>query len=118
MAYLSANDSAILADLADGVGGFSVGPPIPYDPIGMAWANGRRCTDTPDPGPVIIPDLVWRDGTPQPPFPHPPTALEWRRLVSAHGLPMTRGGKVVGVGWSDEMRAEAVLNAAKVTKES
>ena len=109
---LSQRDSDVLSEVfGEGVQGFSISPPVPYDPIGMAWANGRRCTNTPDPGPVIIPDLVWRDGTPQPPFPHPPTALEWRRLVSAHGLPMTRGGVVVGVGWS-----ERVLNLTVVLK--
>jgi hypothetical protein len=96
MAYLSAEDSAILADMGSCPGGFSVGPPPPYDPVGMAWANGRRCTDTPDPGPIPIPAFLWADGTPVGRYPQPPTASEWRALVAGHGLPMTLDGETVG----------------------
>ena len=96
MAYLTANDSAILAELAEGPGGFNVGPPVPYDSVGMNWAAGRRCTDTPDPGPIAPPDVRWADGTPMGPYPQPPTASEWRALKAEHGLPCTMDGVTVG----------------------
>ena len=96
MAYLTANDSAILSELAEGPGGFNVGPPIPYDSVGMNWAAGRRCTDTPDPGPATPTVFLWADGTPLAVYPQPPTASEWRALVAKHGLPMTADGETVG----------------------
>ena len=118
MAYLSANDSAILADLSDEPGGFSVGPPTPYDPIGMAWANGRRCSNLPDPGPIAGPVHLWRDGTPLKRYPQPPSASEWRATVAKHGLPTTSDGKIVGVGWPQEHVDEALLNAANTIRGS
>jgi len=92
--YTSVSDALVLADLNESLGsGFTLWPEPPYDPIGMPWANGRRCTDFEDPGPEIIPDVLWADGTPihGPYDPH-----EWRAAVDAHGLPATRGGVTIG----------------------
>jgi len=62
----------------------------------MNWAAGRRCTDTPDPGPATPTPFLWADGTPVAVYPQPPTASEWRALVAKHGLPMTAYGETVG----------------------
>ena len=81
------NDRTTIADLTEALGeGFSVSPPVPYDHVGMNWANGRRCTDTPDPGPIPPPDVRWADGTPIQHGPHTPIA--WRAMLAAHGLPV------------------------------
>jgi len=92
--HTSASDALVLADLNESLGGgFTLWPEPPYDPVGMAWANGRRCTTGEDPGPDMTPPLLWADGTPihGPYDPH-----EWRAAIDAHGLPATVGGKTVG----------------------
>jgi len=91
----SASDELMLADLNQSLGGgFTIWPEPAYDPIGMAWANGRRCMDTPDPGPDLTPPLLWADGTPLKRGPH--TTRAWKAMVDAHGLPCTAGGRTVG----------------------
>ena len=95
--YTSASDALILRDFQDSFGdGFSTSPVPPYDSVGMNWAAGRRCTNTPDPGPIPLPDFLWADGTPVGRYPQPPTAVEWRALVAEHGLPLTMDGETVG----------------------
>ena len=94
---MSQSDSARLSEVfGEGAQGFSIGPPSPYDVVGMNWANGRRCTDTPDPGPIPPPDVRWADGTPMGPYPQPPTASEWRALKAEHGFPLTMDGVTIG----------------------
>jgi hypothetical protein len=89
--YTSPGDALVLEDLRESLGGgFSVGPEPPYDPVGMAWANGRRCTVGEDPGPDTSPGFVWADGTPIAVYPQPPSAAEFRALVAKHGVPCRR----------------------------
>lgn len=110
-------DQVTFAELDDAMpNGFSISPPPPYDPIGMAWANGRRCTTGEDPGPIEPPVYLWRDGTPLQVYPQPPSALEWRATATEHGLPMTRDGKIVGATWPQEHVDEALLNAANTIR--
>ena len=116
---MSQRDGDILAEVfGEGVQGFSISPPVPYDPIGMPWANGRRCTTGEDPGPIAGPVHLWRDGTPLKRYPQPPSATEWRATVARHGLPTTSDGKIVGVGWPQELMDEALLNAANTIRGS
>ena len=106
--YTSASDALILRDFQDSFGeGFSTSPIPPYDSVGMNWAAGRRCTDTPDPGPIPVPAFLWADGTPVGRYPQPPTASEWRALVAGHGLPMTLDGETVG-NWPKKETSAAV----------
>jgi hypothetical protein len=100
----SASDELVLADLRESMGdGFSVAPPPPYDPIGMAWANGRRCTVGEDPGPATPTVFLWADGTPLRVYPQPPSAREWRATVAKHGLPMTANGVTLGSAGSNSV---------------
>ena len=93
----SASDELMLADLNQSLGGgFTIWPEPAYDPIGMAWANGRRCMDTPDPGPDTSQPNVWADGHPIEHGPHTPTA--WRALVARHGVP-ARQATPADAGW-------------------
>ena len=95
--YTSPGDALILTDMRESLGdGFSVGPLPAYDSVGMNWAAGRRCTNTPDPGPIPPPDVRWADGTPCGPYPQPPTASAWRAMVAEHGSPLTMDGKTIG----------------------